>query len=90
MITVKESDNFIGTRNKTTGMLKQILSVSDIKKLQVGDLLFDNAEFSLAKIYTVQNVSNNIIYAIHENSHRELKLLKTDELPYASWWIKDK
>jgi hypothetical protein len=70
-------------------MLKQILSVSDVKKLQVGDLLFDNPESSVAKIYIVQNVSNNTIYAIHENSHRELRILKTDEIPYASWWTKE-
>ena len=69
-------------------MLKQILSVSDVKKLQVGDQLFDNPEFSLAKVYIVQNVSNSTIYAIHENGHRELKILKTDEMPYSSWWVK--
>jgi hypothetical protein len=69
-------------------MLKQILSVSDVNKLQVGDELFDNPEFSLAKIYTIQNVSKTTIYAIHENGHRELKILKTDEMPYSSWWVK--
>jgi hypothetical protein len=89
VITVKEKDNFIGTRSKTAGMLKQIHSVSDVKKLQVGDLLFDSPETSVAKVYIVQNVSNNTIYAIHENSRRELKILKTDEIPYASWWISD-
>jgi len=68
-------------------MLKQILSVGDVKRLQVGDQLFDNAEFALAKIYIVQNVSNSTIYAIHENGHRELKILKTDEIPFSSWWI---
>jgi len=72
---------------KATGMLKQILSVSDVKKLQVGAELFDNSEFSLAKIYIVQNVSNGTIYAVHENGHRELKILKTDEMPYSSWWV---
>jgi hypothetical protein len=68
-------------------MLKQILSVSDVKKLKVGDQLFDNPEFALAKIYIVQNVSNSMVYAIHENGHRELKLLKTDEMPQACWWV---
>jgi len=68
-------------------MLKQILSVSDIKKLQVGDQLFDNSEFSLAKTYIIQNISNSMVYAIHENGHRELKLLRTDEMPQSSWWV---
>ena len=68
-------------------MLKQILSVSDVKKLQVGDQLFDNPEFSLAKIYVVRNVSDRMIYAIHEDGHQELKLLKTDEMPASSWWV---
>ena len=62
-------------------MLKQILSVSDVKKLQVGDELFDHPEFSQAKIFIVQNVSDGTIYAIHENGRRELKILKTDEMP---------
>ena len=69
-------------------MLKKILSVGDVKKLQVGDQLFDNSEFSLAKVYIVQNVSNSTIYAIHENGNRELKILKTDEIPYSAWWVK--
>jgi hypothetical protein len=69
-------------------MLKQILSLSDVKKLQVGDQLYDNPEFSQAKIYVIQNVSNSTIYAIYENGHRELKILKTDEIPYSSWWVK--
>jgi len=69
-------------------MLKKILSVGDVKKLQVGDQLYDNSEFSLAKVYIVQNVSNSTIYAIHENGSRELKILKTDEIPYSSWWVK--
>ena len=69
-------------------MLKQILSVSDVSKLKVGDQLFDNPEFSLAKVYIVQNVSNGTIYAVHENGLRELKILKTDEMPYLSWWVK--
>jgi hypothetical protein len=68
-------------------MLKQILSVGDVKKLQVGDQLFDNPEFSLAKTYVVQNVSDSMVYAIHENGHQELKLLKTDEIPGSSWWV---
>ena len=68
-------------------MLKQILSVSDVKKLQVGDQLFDNPAFSLAKTYIVQNISNSMVYAIYENGHQELKLLKTDEVPNASWWV---
>ena len=69
-------------------MLKQILSVSDVKRLQVGDQLFDNSESTLAKIYVVQNVSNSTVYAIHENGHRELKILKTDEIPYSAWWVR--
>jgi hypothetical protein len=68
-------------------MLKQILSVSDVKKLQVGDQILDNPEFSLAKTYIVQNISNNMVYAIHENGHRELKLLRTDEMPQFPWWV---
>lgn len=68
-------------------MLKPILSVSDVKKLEVGDQLVDNPERSLAKTYIVKNISGNRVYAIHENGHQELKLLKTDEIPHASWWV---
>ena len=68
-------------------MLKQILSVSDVKKLQVGDQLFDHPEFSLAKTYIIQNISHGIIYAIHENGHLELKLLNLEDDPPLHWWM---
>ena len=71
-------------------MLKQILSISDVKKLQVGDQLFDDPEYSLAKTYIIQNISDGVVYAIYENGYQVLKLSKADDLPREAWWILSK
>jgi hypothetical protein len=68
-------------------MLKQILSVRDVKKLKVGDQLFNHSELQLAKTYTIQNISDGMVYAIHENGYHELKILQIDYLPQDSWWV---
>jgi hypothetical protein len=68
-------------------MLKQILSVSDVKKLKAGDHLSDHPVDSLGKKYVIGNISHGLIYAIHDNGYLELKLLKTDELPELTWWV---
>ena len=68
-------------------MLKQVLSVSDVRKLKVGDQLFNHSELQLAKTYTIQNISEGMVYAIYENGYRELKILQTDYLPQDSWWV---
>lgn len=68
-------------------MLKQILSVSDVKKLKAGDQLSDHPELSRGKIYTIGNVSHGLVYAIYESGHYELKILKTDEMPDMPWWL---
>jgi hypothetical protein len=68
-------------------MLKQILSVGDVKKLKAGDQLSDHPELSRGKIYTVENISHGILYAIHDNGYFELKIFKTDEMPEVPWWI---
>ncbi len=69
-------------------MLKQILSVSDVKQLKIGDLLSDHPEWSLGKTYTVENISRGLVYIIFDNGHLELKILKTDEIPQTAWWTK--
>jgi hypothetical protein len=68
-------------------MLKQILSVSDVKKLKAGDQLSDHPEMSLGKTYTIANVSHGLVYAICENGHLELKIFKTDEIPDMPLWV---
>jgi hypothetical protein len=67
-------------------MLKQILSVNDVKKLKTGDRLSDRPE-RLGKIYTIQNISHGLVYAIYDNDRLELKVFKTDEVPDMSWWL---
>jgi hypothetical protein len=69
-------------------MLKKILSVSDVKKLQVGDQLCDNPDYTLAKTYTVQNISDSTIYAIHDDGQLELKMLNKNAMPDSMWWVK--
>lgn len=68
-------------------MLKQILSVSDVKKLKAGDHLSDHPMGSFGKTYIIENISHGLIYAIHDNDRLELKVFKTDELPDVSWWV---
>jgi hypothetical protein len=68
-------------------MLKQILSVSDVKKLKAGDQLSDHPELALGKTYTIENISHGIVYAVHDNGHLELKIFKTDEIPEITWWV---
>ena len=68
-------------------MLKQILSVSDVKKLKAGDQLSDNPELSLGKTYTIENISDGIVYAIYDNGYLELKIFRTDEIPDTPWWV---
>jgi hypothetical protein len=68
-------------------MLKQILSVSDVKKLKIGDRLSDHPDSSLGKTYMVGNVSCGLVYAIYDNGHVELKVFKTDEVPQMCWWV---
>ena len=68
-------------------MLKQLLSVSDVKKLKTGDQLSDHPEWSLGKTYTVGNVSHWLVYAIYDDGSFELKVFKTDELPEMPWWV---
>ncbi len=68
-------------------MLKQILSVSDVKKLKAGDQLSDHPELSMGKVYTIGNVSHGQVYAIYENGRLELKIFKTDEMPEMPWWV---
>ncbi len=68
-------------------MLKQILSVSDVDKLKTGDILSDHSELSLGKKYTIENVFQGNIYAIHDNGFLEMKILKMDEVPGKKWWV---
>ena len=68
-------------------MLKQILSVTDVKKLKTGDILSDHPDFSLGKKYTIEKVSQGNIYAIHDNGFLEMKILKMDEVPGNEWWV---
>ena len=68
-------------------MLKQILSVSDVKQLKTGDQLSDHPEWSMGKTYTIGNISYGLVYAIFDNGHLELKVFKTDEVPDAPWWV---
>jgi hypothetical protein len=68
-------------------MLKKISSVRDIRQLAVGDTLIDDAEISSARKYTIKNIANGIIYAIHESSHCNLKVFSADEPSHTSWWL---
>jgi hypothetical protein len=72
---------------KITCMLKQILSVSDVKKLKAGDRITDHPDSSIGKIYRIGNIADGQIYAIHDGSSLELKIFKTDQLPEIAWWI---
>jgi hypothetical protein len=73
--------------SKITCMLKQILSVSDVRNLKAGDRISDHPDPSLGKIYTVGNVADGQIYVIHDSGILELKILKTDQLPEPGWWM---
>jgi hypothetical protein len=68
-------------------MSKQILSVSDVKKLKAGDRLSDHPDLSIGKIYTVGNVADGQVYVIHDSEILELKILKADQLPEIAWWM---
>jgi hypothetical protein len=68
-------------------MLKQILSVSDVKKLIIGDQLLDHSDTTLGKTYTVCNVSERLVYAISGDHALELKILYTNEIPQTNWWV---
>jgi hypothetical protein len=68
-------------------MLKQLLSVSDVKQLKTGDRLSDQPDFSLGKVYTIENISRGLVYAIYDNIYCELKVFTTDEVPQICWWV---
>jgi len=68
-------------------MLKQILSVSDVKKLKAGDILSDHPELPMGKTYIVENVSQANVYVIHDNGNLEMKIIKRDEVPEKEWWV---
>ena len=68
-------------------LFKQFLSVSDIQKLKIGDQLCDGPQLSLAKLYTIGNISHGLVYAIHQNGHFELKIFRSSEMPATSWWL---
>ncbi len=68
-------------------MLKKISSVNDIQQLVIGDMLLDHAELAKAKTYTVKNITNGIIYAIHDNGNYDLKVFPADSPSEREWWL---
>ena len=68
-------------------MLKKISSVKDIRQLVIGDTLIDDAEISNAKKYTIRNITNGIIYAIHESGYCDLKVFSADAPSHTNWWL---
>ena len=68
-------------------MLKQILSVSDVKKLKAGDQLSDHPELAMGKTYTIENISHGLVYAVYDNGNFELKVFNTNEIPAMPWWV---
>jgi hypothetical protein len=53
----------------------------------VGNKLSDHPESSLGKTYIIENVSQDNIYAVHNNGYLEMKTLKRDEIPEKEWWV---
>jgi hypothetical protein len=68
-------------------MLKKLNSVHDLRRLVIGDQLLDHPEELNAKRFRIENISETNIYAIYENSWRELKILKMDSTPEPDWWL---
>lgn len=67
-------------------MLKKIISDRDVRNLHIGDVLVDR-ENGESKSFVVENVSDGIVYAIHEEKFRLLKLLLHNTPPDDNWWL---
>jgi hypothetical protein len=70
-------------------MLRKISSIKDIQQLVIGDTLLDHAELEKAKAYTVRNITNGIIYAIHDDGYCDLKVFPADSPSERDWWLLD-
>jgi hypothetical protein len=68
-------------------MLKKINSVNDIRQLVIGDTLIDDSEILKAKKYTIRNITNGLIYAIHDNGFCNLKVFSADAPSHTDWWL---
>jgi hypothetical protein len=68
-------------------MLRKINSVKEIQQLVIGDTLLDDAEPEKAKPYIVRNITDGVIYAIHDSGFSDLKVFRTDGPPESDWWI---
>ncbi len=68
-------------------MLKKLNNVHDLRQLVIGDQLLDHPEELKAKRFRIENISETNIYAVYENSWRELKILKMDSKPEPDWWL---
>jgi hypothetical protein len=70
-----------------TATFKKISSPEDIHELVIGDQILDHPEPGKAKTYTVSNISNGIVYAIHEDGITDLRVFPQDETLIANWWL---
>ena len=68
-------------------MFKKISSPEDIHGLVIGDQILDHPEPEKAKTYTVSNISNGIVYAIHEDGITDLRVFPLDEVLESNWWL---
>ncbi|HVY75716.1 MAG TPA: hypothetical protein VG890_12840 [Puia sp.] len=70
-------------------MPKKLNSITDVLRLSVGDTLLDAAEPENAKTYTIKNIADGIIYAVHESGHLDLKVFSADNFSGNEWWLVD-
>ena len=68
-------------------MLRKLLSRKDVNTLRIGDVLVDQDDPSIAKTFLVENITDGIVYVIHDSSRRLLKLLLKSLPPAESWWL---
>ena len=68
-------------------MLRKLDSEKDIRQLGIGDVLVNQPDTDSAKSFTVENVSDGIVYAIHEKGFRLLKLILLTAALEENWWL---
>ena len=72
---------------KALSMLKKIASARDIRQLVIGDTLIDDGEISKAKKYTIRNITDGLVYAIHDNGNYDLKVFSVETPSHTDWWL---
>ena len=69
------------------GTITKIQNSHDVKQLRVGDQLLDRPVVAEARKFVIENIAHGVLYAIHHNGGRELRLLFTGEAPAGDWWV---